>query len=80
MDAARYQRARRPKPYAIGVKAEERTRGTPRQEQDVDPTALEPPGDRPAAEGDGREATLHERCIHHPGRALDAAPVRNPSA
>jgi hypothetical protein len=72
MDAARYQRARRPKPYARGVKAEERAQGTPRQEQDVDPTALEPPDDRPTAEGDGREATLHERCIHHPGRAAVA--------
>ena len=31
-------------------------------------TALEQPDERPVDEGVGSEESLHERCIHHPGR------------
>jgi hypothetical protein len=54
------------------VKAEERAQGTTEREEEAGSKALEPSGDRPAAEGDGRDAAVHERCIHHPSRAAVA--------
>ncbi|MBA3363563.1 MAG: B-box zinc finger protein [Actinobacteria bacterium] len=50
------------------MKAEERAPGTSPPEPDMGSTALEQPDERPVDEGVGSEESLHERCIHHPGR------------
>ena len=69
----RYQRARRPRPYAIRVKAEERAPGTPERVEDAGSIAPEPATDTPARPGsDGAGAAAHERCIHHPSRTAIA--------
>ena len=43
----------------------------PERPDDEDPTFPEASGDRPA-QPDGREATAHERCVHHPSKAAVA--------
>ena len=73
MDVARYQRARPRRPYAIGVKAEERAHGVPERAEDAGSTAPEPSVDRTTRpENDGSEAAAHERCVHHPSRTAVA--------
>jgi hypothetical protein len=71
MDAARYQRHRRPRPYAIDVRAEERAHGTPETADVESSAAPREEGQRPGA-GSDREATTHDRCIHHPSKAAIA--------
>jgi hypothetical protein len=65
--------ARPRRPYAIGVKAEERAHGIPERAEDAGSTAPEAVADPAARAGDGgSEAALHDRCVHHPSRTAIA--------
>lgn len=73
MDVATLSEAPSPRPYAIGVKAEERARDPRGQPEDGEPTSSDTGADRRDEAGaERRETPVHERCIHHPNRTAVA--------